>query len=313
MAAQIDAHARDRGAELILAGDAATTRLLVQSRPHLATPCYPLPELEAFDALATKDRFAALCRTLRICHPRSQVFECSGDLLAAVNARKLGYPAVLKPLNRAGGIGVIEIEAANARSIAAGISYAPILVQEFIAGEDRSITVFCQRGRVLRQATYTHPDGCFRFMREPALERIVAEIACAMKLSGIFNFDARIDGLGRVWMLECNPRVFFNIDVAMVAGMNFISSVTECGDAPETLADAEVRIPPATLANLMRGSLPTSADWRMLRHWLRDPVMLLRCACGHRSTWKASRTHQDAQPLYREQPEFLATSRAIAR
>lgn len=293
---------------MILAGDAATTRLLVESRPHLVTPSYPLPGLEAFDALATKDRFAALCRTLGIRHPRSQVFENADDLLAAVDAHKLGYPAVLKPLNRAGGIGVVEVDAATAHRIVARISYAPILVQDFIVGEDRSITVFCKDGRVLRQAIYNHPDGCFRFMREPGLEQIVAEIARAMNLSGIFNFDARIDGFGRVWMIECNPRVFFNIDVAMVAGMNFISSVTEFGDAPETLADADVRIPPATLANLMRGRMPSAADWRLLRHWLRDPLILLLLACGYQGKRKASWVHQDALPSSSEQFDFLSTS-----
>ena len=277
-AARIDEVASRLGVELILPSDASTTRFLIRARPHLATPCFVLPDLETFDALATKDRFRSLCRELGVAHPHTILLDDREDLLAELEAGRIALPAVLKPVNLAGGIGVLRIDHHDAVGKASSVDYSPVLVQEYVEGVDRSITVFCEHGRVTKRIVYTHPDGVFQFLREPALERIVEDIAARLKLSGVFNFDARIDARGKVWMLECNPRFFFNMDVAMVAGLNF----AEAGRAQPSARDQQIRIPRALLAALLAFRTPNASDWKLLVHWLKDPLMFALVSCGYK-------------------------------
>jgi len=254
----------------------------------LSTRVFPVPDPASFDALATKDRFMALCRRLALPHPRGAVFADRAGLLQAVEKKRLRLPAILKPVDSAGSVGVVRVDSANARAVAGTIDYAPILAQDFIAGEDRSLTVFCHEGRVCSEIVYSHPDGVFAFTSEPAFSALVRSLVKDMKLSGVFNFDARIEAGGKVWLIECNPRFFYNMDVAMVAGLNFALPPASAGKI-QTVRDVEVRIPPALLRQLLRLRLPRATDLRMLFHWLRDPVMFALVASGYQRSWFSRR------------------------
>lgn len=283
----LDAYAKRHGIELILPSDAPTTRFLAAIQPTLSTPVFPVPDVAAFDALATKDRFMALCRSMDIPHPEGALFSSKADLTDAITLGCLKLPAMLKPVNRAGSIGVMRIDAANAAETVAKLHYAPILAQDVVEGVDRSISVFCRDGTILKQAIYDHPRGEFEFVREPGLARIVARIAHDLRLTGVFNFDARVDAEGRVWMIECNPRFFFNMDVAMVAGMNFADVTASSNRHVASLANCEVRAPRALLRRLRERRLPRARDWRMLGHWLADPLMFALIAAGYHRRWSA--------------------------
>jgi biotin carboxylase len=286
-ACRLDAYAKRHGIDLILPSDAATTRFLAAIQPMLSTPVFPVPDIAAFDVLATKDRFMALCRSMDIPHPEGAVFSSKADLAEAIAQGQFNFPAMLKPVNRAGSIGVVRIDPANAGETVARLDYAPILAQDFVDGVDRSISIFCRDGAILKQAIYDHPGGEFKFVKEPRLARIVARITHDLRLTGVFNFDARVDAEGRVWMIECNPRFFFNMDVAMVAGMNF-ADVTDISDRQvASLANCEIRAPQALLRMLRDYRLPRARDWKMLGHWLADPLMFALIAAGYDRRWSA--------------------------
>ena len=281
-ARRLDAEAREWRADIVLPADFATTKFLARARPNLQTASFPLPECEAVESLGAKDRFMEVCRRLDIPHPDGIVVADRAALLDAIGEERIALPAIVKPLALAGGIGVTRIDSGNAFEVAAEIDYAPILVQRFVEGIDRCITIFCREGHVLKQAIYEHPGGVFRFLDDEALAQIAARFASAMNLSGVINFDARIDGQGRIWMIECNPRFYFNMDVAMVAGLNFADWQTEAA----TVRATEVRIPNALLRGLLRLRLPSRADLKMLWHWLKDPVMFGLVAAGYQQRWQ---------------------------
>ena len=187
---------------------------------------------------------------------------------------------MFKPLNRAGGIGVVKADADTAHALAAAIDYAPILVQDFIGGEDRSISIFCRGGEIEKEVVYSHPNGVFHFHDEPELSRLVCELAKAMKLDGVVNFDARVDLDGKVWLIECNPRFFFSMDAIMIAGINF----ADMDAGPRTAFDPsrDVKLPRTTVRDVLKLRLPAGRDWKMLAHWLGDPVMLAYAATGYK-------------------------------
>jgi hypothetical protein len=282
-AARIEAFAQTHAIDMILPADAVATRFLATIQARLTTPTFPIPDLASFDALATKDRFMELCRARNIRHPRGHLLANREALLAALANDCIRLPAILKPINRWGGVGVIRIDAHNAREIAATIDYAPILVQDYIEGADRSISIFAVRGRVTKQVTYCYPGGAFTFTAEPELARIVGEIARDMKLDGVFNFDARIEADGTVWLLECNPRFFFTMDAAMIAGANF-AKIEDNGEVIG-VPDGELRQPEALLKHLARGRRPNLRDLKMLGHWLKDPLYFGLTAAGYKRRW----------------------------
>jgi predicted ATP-grasp superfamily ATP-dependent carboligase len=278
IAHRIDVLARAHGIDLVIPGDTVTTRLLTRIRGALATPVFPVPAADAFDALVTKDRFMELCTRLHLPHPKGALYLDRAGLLAALDDGRVRFPAMFKPLNRAGGIGIVKADADNAHALAAAIDYAPILVQDFIEGEDRSISIFCRAGEIKKEVIYSHPDGIFHFHEEPELSRLVHEIAKTMKLDGVINFDARVDRDGKVWLIECNPRFFFSMDAIMVAGINFAD--TDQGLCAVFDPGGDVKLPRATFKNFLKLRLPNGLDRKMLAHWLGDPVMLAYTATG---------------------------------
>ncbi|MGA9797150.1 MAG: ATP-grasp domain-containing protein [Rhizomicrobium sp.] len=281
--ARIEAFAETYGIDMILPADAIATRFLAGIRDRLSTPVFPIPDVNTFDALATKDRFMAFCREHGVRHPEGHMFANRAALLAAVENDAIRLPAILKPIDRWGSVGVVKIDAGNARDTITSLDYAPVLAQDFIDGIDRSISVFCMNGAVQKQVTYCYPDGAFTFASEPELARIVRGIARDLKLDGVFNFDARIEADGTVWLLECNPRFFFTMDAAMIAGANFARIETAPETGVITVPDGALRQPQALLRHLAKFGLPCWRDLRMLAHWLKDPKFFAFQILGRRS------------------------------
>jgi biotin carboxylase len=299
-AAEIEAFCRAHKIDMILPADAIATRLLVRAKHLLTTPVFPIPDLTTFDQLVTKDRFMEFCRANDVRHPEGHILANREALIAAIKNGCIRLPAILKPINRWGSVGVVKIDESNALEVASTIDYAPVLVQDFIEGVDRSISIFARKGAVQKQVTYCYPNNDFTFQREPELARIIGDISAKLKLEGVFNFDARIEADGTVWLLECNPRFFFTMDAAMVAGANFARIETANGaqshfskvqagpDGPIiTVEDGQLRQPEALLKHLLRGRIPNAMDGKMLVHWLKDPVYFGLAVAGYKRRWNS--------------------------
>jgi biotin carboxylase len=287
-AVELDRLARELHADLIMPSDLQTTELLARISSHLTTPAFPVPNVAALEHLATKDRFMAYCRARNLPHPQGRIFASKGELLTALNAGKIRFPAILKPIDRAGSMGVVRLDRDHAIADVSAFRYAPLLVQDFVVGEDRSMTVFCRDGVIEKQVVYSHPDDVFRFIEDTAFGEIVADIARDLRLNGVINFDARIEPSGRIWLIECNPRFYFNMDVAMVLGANF----ADLSAPVASLAGTTVRLPRALLRDLKHGRLPAWPDLKMLWHWLRDPLMFALVMTGYHRRWHSPRLEQ---------------------
>lgn len=284
-AARLDRAAQDAGAQMVVPGDLPTARFLAGIKPHLETLSFPVSDAAAIEALGTKDRFMELCRDLDVPHPEGTVFSSAGSLREALVAGRLAFPAMLKPLNLTGGLGVTRIDEGNAAQEIARISYAPVLLQSFFEGTDRCISLFCRDGHVLKKAVYEHSRGEFRFLEDGQLEKLAAKVVSALHLTGVIGFDARIDSAGKVWMIECNPRFTFNMDVAMVAGLNF-ADWSEAPSIAPFISSQQIRLPNALARSLLQFRRPGAADWRMLAHWLKDPLVFALVVAGYQQRWR---------------------------
>jgi predicted ATP-grasp superfamily ATP-dependent carboligase len=272
LAAGINRLAREFGITAVVPGDAAATRALIAAADLIAVPCFPLPGLPEFDLLNDKAAFAELCRSLDIRCPATRLFADAGALATEIAAGRVPCPAIVKPVNLSGGEGVYRLDRHNPAETLRRIDYRPVVVQEFVEGDDVCAAAFCRAGVVRAFAGYRPGGGTFSTFRDQRILDDVGRILRPLKVDGVFNFDMRLTAAGEIYFIECNPRFFYTIDRAMLAGINFVGLglAGRCDDEPMLVADAaEVRYPRALLRS------PRHWNRASLRHALypwSDPI-----------------------------------------
>jgi biotin carboxylase len=269
--------------DLVAAADAPSTRSLVEIAYTLDAPCFPMPELGAFDLLNDKWRFTQLCREMGIVCPESRLFDTAEQLRAECRRGGVAFPFIAKPLSQDSGNGCIRIPDPSRLGALAKITYSPIIVQKFISGADIGASIFCRDGGIETFLTHSYAQGVYTAYDEPQIFDHLSGIARRFGLSGIYNFDMRLTPDGEVFFLECNPRVYYKMAMSMLAGFNFLE--------PGFPWRREVRTPglktPITvkLPKAMLPLLPTpwklDADARrVLRFHISDPLPYLRERLG---------------------------------
>ena len=89
----------------------------------------------------------------------------------------------------------------------------PILVQEFIDGEDLCTFMVCHHGRVAAHAAYVHPKEIehaggivFESVHDASALDAAQVIAEATGYHGQLSFDFMRTASGELYLIECNPR-----------------------------------------------------------------------------------------------------------
>jgi predicted ATP-grasp superfamily ATP-dependent carboligase len=220
---QINCLVRDLGIGMVIPGDGPSTRALVACRDQLTAPIFPLPSLECFDRLNDKWSFTELCGELGIRHPVSRRFEDVTDLSAAAIDGGFSLPAVAKPLSLSGDQGFVLIDGTDTIERLRRIDYRPIIVQDFIAGEDIGASIFARSGELTAFIAHHYGRGVYSTFPGDTIVAELARLAKHLHLDGCYNFDMRMTAAEDIYYLECNPRFFFKIDLSMIAGVNFVA------------------------------------------------------------------------------------------
>jgi carbamoyl-phosphate synthase large subunit len=193
-----------------------------------------LPPLEVIETCCDKARtYSALDGTPFA--PPYRLAITVDESLAAIAA--LGYPRrvlVVRPVDLAGGRGLNILDAqadafrehllskpgphrltaeAFLRIRAAGPQQFPLLVSEFLPGEELGIDLLAEGGHVIelvirrKSGPVLHGNPtCIAFDEQPREREWLAGLAGALGLSGLLSIDARYDGAGVLRLLEVNPR-----------------------------------------------------------------------------------------------------------
>jgi hypothetical protein len=281
LAEEINRAIHGLGIDMVLPGDAEATRSLIAIRQALDAPCFPMPSLAQFDLLNNKWKFTGLARELGLLCPQSWLARDATELRELVEAGKIRLPAIAKPVNHDGSLGVLKLDPSGALAQIEKIDYAPIIVQEFIPGRDIGASIFCAHGEIKAFIAHELRHATYHTLDEPAIEIALARVAARLGLDGVFNFDMRLTSSGRIYYLECNPRFFFKMFQSMIAGVNFVAFGFG-GDGPTTPpTGAAVRMPKALAAAALTTPWRiTRRDIAMLRYFGSDPVSTLRAALG---------------------------------
>jgi predicted ATP-grasp superfamily ATP-dependent carboligase len=310
LAAEINRWVGWFGIDMVLPGDVQATRSLIAIRDTLAAPCFPLPSLPQFDQLNDKWFFTNLCGELGVPTPKSWYFADAAELRGAVEAGRVPLPAIAKPINHDGSLGVIKLGADDAAARIAAIDYAPLIVQEFIEGRDIGASVYCERGEIKAFIAHELRRATYRSLDDAKIHAALARVTGRMGVDGVYNFDMRLAPDGTIYYLECNPRFFFKINLSMLAGINFVAmGLDKAADLPAAPpAGAAVRMPKALAAAALLTPWKISRrDLAMLWYFWGDPISSAREALG--IDWEYA---EDAHQRHFIAPADKQEDRAIA-
>jgi predicted ATP-grasp superfamily ATP-dependent carboligase len=278
LALEINNLIHELGITTVLAGDAPSTRALIEVRDLIDAHCFPMPSREIFDRLNDKWRFSQLCLELGIPHPATRLVPDVAALAEELSVGSANYPFIAKPLRRSGNAGVVVFDGAENKTRLRGINYQPILVQDFVPGRDSAATVYVTAGRIRAFVSNLFWHQVYStYFKQEILDHL-GSLVRHLNLDGVYNFDVRLAHDGSVYFLECNPRFYYKINLAMIAGLNFVSyglPGARIPDAPFILSGPKVRLPKALLFSLFTSGRCTRRDWEMAGYLFSDPVPYL--------------------------------------
>jgi biotin carboxylase len=268
----------DHDIDMVMAAGHLATRSLVMVRSQIAAPCFPMPEAEHFEMLNNKWAFTRHCQALGVTCPESWFFADAAALFRRLERGELAPPLVAKPLDLDGGHGVKILTASNWQKAVGEIDYAPIIAQRLIEGEDIGASAFCRDGRMENFIVHRYGRGVYQAFADPAIRDAIDRVLQPLATSGVFNFDMRRDGDGKVYLLECNPRFFFKVSLAMEAGFNFVAfGINRAQDVPATpRRTTTVRLPAAAILRALGRARIDRSDLRVMRRLWADPLPYIR-------------------------------------
>jgi predicted ATP-grasp superfamily ATP-dependent carboligase len=278
LALEINCLARDLEINMVIAGDAPSTRSLIANRDLIEVPCFPMPSLETFDVLNDKWAFARLCGELGILHPETRLLPDAAALEQEIVAGGVAFPFVAKPLGRSGISGVFNFDGSDTADQLRAINYRPVLAQQFIAGVDIGCSVFARAGRIEASIIHRFWHQVYSTFANDGVLADIAKVVDRYDLDGVYNFDMRLAPDGRIFFLECNPRFFHKINLSMIAGINFVGwglHPPAPGDPVTVVAGVKVRLPKAVAFSLLTSGRCSRRDWAMLAHLYLDPLPYL--------------------------------------
>lgn len=270
--------AQQRGIDLIVPVDVAGGMFAEKLKARLPGPTYfPSAASASLRRLDNKWTFYGLLCEHGLPAPRTQLLE------NAEQARGLPLPLVLKPLSEAGGAGVcVAQDEAQREARLGGTSPQhrfPTLAQEYVDGEDVSLSFLADRGRLLAWAAHMRrSDGSVDYVSDERVVELGRGIARAADYTGVANVDMRYDGPGRerVLVLECNPRFWGTYKYTLGLGVDFLErglglaagSEARPFVAPRAVVPGLV----ASVKRLARGRPVPSESRPYLRQKMSDPL-----------------------------------------
>jgi predicted ATP-grasp superfamily ATP-dependent carboligase len=254
-----------------------TTMLHVSKNNHKLSCSLGFPEYPTLEKVINKSRLMRHAIEYDIPCPKTVFIDRSDDISKISN--RFEFPAVLKPDIGSGGKGIIfihSLEAFHAVGFDFFERYGPFMVQEKIPFDHKyTVGVLCNRDSKVRRAcvikevrNYPVEAGpaCFaETVKHQELLDLSVRLMESLNFFGIADIDFLVDiRTGKPKLMEINPRFWGSLQVAINAGVDF----------------------PSLLSELMNeGDLKQSFDYRTgirCRHLLFDDVLnLISILNGH--------------------------------
>lgn len=194
-----------------------------------------VPHAELMRLLHDKWQFSQILSRLGLPQPRTELAYDASTLAST----PLPFPIVTKPPDRWGGMG-FQIhhsrDQLEQRIVEAGLAAQyPLIVQEFIPGQDVGIAFVARHGHLVAHAAFEQPHrGSRRYFEAPRLRRYVATLLHETGYHGVGQIDTRYDpATDEYHLLEVNPRFWASQLYAARAGANFPDMLVRLDELPD--------------------------------------------------------------------------------
>lgn len=214
-------------------------------RPYVLIPCFQetrviarhaerlgrhirvaAPAIEAIAAVDPKDALMRTAQALGLNAPQTWT---DADLRAGGSLPER-YPLVAKPVRGVGGRGVRRLSDAEALEQVLSSPSEPLLIQDYIPGQDFCLTALYDQGRRLSSAAYRNlsqfPRGAGAgVLRETVDDQPFLQTADSLfgelGWTGVVEVDFRWDGAGVPFLIEVNPRFWAGLFHTVESGVDF--------------------------------------------------------------------------------------------
>lgn len=201
------------------------------------------------------------------------------------------FPCVVKTTAKGGGEGVEVVRSPDelrhtVRDLSLRYGW-PLLVQQYVPGNDLVSAFLCDRGRIVCSSHQEYAtDGTHvTFTEEPPIVEMLGPLLEELRVDGVVQFDfRRRAGDGALLAIECNPRFWASVGLSLLAGLNFpVIGARLAMGAPrseiESLADryrpGRITWPSTLVRNVLRLRRPPAPvgprDLRALWYSCSDP------------------------------------------
>ncbi|GAA3964885.1 ATP-grasp domain-containing protein [Hymenobacter antarcticus] len=221
------------GAEVLLPVDVAGMRFAIAQRPELekALRVLPLPTASYYEIAADKGLLAAFMQCHSIPAPDT-IMDIQTNLAAKLG--QFRFPVLLKPIDGAGGRGIVKY--ASAEALLAAVAALPAgsryIVQNCIEGYDIDCNVLYHNGRLVAHSIQKGlvptageyaPTEAIEFVRNDAVLAVVDRLMRALRWNGVAHLDLRYDARDhQIKVIEINTRFWLTVvGSALAAGVNF--------------------------------------------------------------------------------------------
>jgi predicted ATP-grasp superfamily ATP-dependent carboligase len=219
--------------DIILPVEQSAIRLISEYREEVeaiaALP--PIASPDVMDIASDKWLLTDILKKENIPYPQSILFQ--SELPDEHDFTQIPYPVLTKPLNGAGGTGILFFDNSSELSAYLKSKDCPekLVIQSFIRGYDLGCSVLCQNGEI---KAYTiqkgvipgvkrfEPPSSIEFIQQEQVYKNIEKLMRALNWSGVANIDLRYDeDKKEVKILEINPRYWASVIGSLVAGINF--------------------------------------------------------------------------------------------
>lgn len=259
----------------------ATAHRLKHLNPGL--PVFPCSGAALLDQLDNKAAFIDLAARYGVPVPRSILIDEFDDLEHRL-AETVGYPLMLKLPYGESSRGVARADSfADVERLLrlAPFERLPLQAQSFHPGPVAGVNLLCVDGEIQAVATYRKRSfDTLSFEPIPSLDTAVAPLLRGVGFSGLANFDAILTPDQGALFLECNPRVWYNMQADCWMGVNFVeagmAALNGCRTGAATARSGDYVFPMRLLKDLLQlkpvAWRASGASYRGLWQVLADPA-----------------------------------------
>ena len=221
---QIETTCRKRAIDIVVPVDYPSIMLLSDYGGSIKSArVAAVPDAELMRTLHDKWKFSGILKRLGVPQPQTEIALDASQLAAT----QLPFPIITKPVDRWASVG-FQIhhtrEELESRILEGKLGAEfPLLVQDFIPGQDVGFAFVARHGQLIAHAAFEQPSrGVRRYFDAPRLREYVSLLLRETGYHGVGEIDTRYDPRADAYrVLEVNPRFWASMLYATRAGMNF--------------------------------------------------------------------------------------------